>query len=117
MKVKHVRFAWDEGLHTAVKRAALDCGLSMAMFVEAAVRQAARPPQHAPPAPSRPPKMEPMEEPVSESMVEFAQSFAPEPEPVRSDPVAVARSQVARAQSSQGHRPQPKPAGKARGRR
>ena len=78
MKVKHVRFTWDEGLHTMVKRAALDRGLSMAAFVEAAVLAMARPPQQATPAPKPPApraaKVEPME-PKPESMVDFARSF------------------------------------------
>ena len=48
MSVKNVRFVWNDDLHTLVRQAAFARGITMASFVESAVREAAVGPKGEP---------------------------------------------------------------------
>lgn len=85
--MKHVRFVWDDTLHTEVRTAAFKAGVSMAEFVETALREKVAPksqketkPRHdvAPEAPK--PKTAPkVTEPPKDDPGFFQRPFKPIP--------------------------------------
>lgn len=67
--VKHVRFVWDDTLHAEVRTAAFKAGVSMAEFVETALREKV--------APKSQKETKPRHDVAAET---------PKPEPARNDP-------------------------------
>lgn len=72
-QVKHVRFVWDDTLHAEVRTAAFKAGVSMAEFVETALREKVGP------------KSQKETKPRHDVATETPKT-APKPEPARNDP-------------------------------